>query len=928
MVLFGENLLTLQTPGWESQYIKYAELKVTIAKIKNATDEDAKAQLSTDFYTSLIKQVVKVNTFVQKQQQLAGVAFGKAGDAETLLAGAPLLQSESRSLSDAIAQTGDDAKVNKYLCALKDVSDTLTDIRHFVGTNVIAATKIVKKHDKNVPDELAKRSMVSDTICKQPFYVDSTLPQLASEVDVAIAKALAKLYTGKDLASTELLSAGAAGSGTDTDDGELGELRTLPSWLLKGADTDAKAPPEQVRFMDTYLTQWRFKKVETQDVEGETTGTAWNVDFTDDAKKWSEMDGKEKFTFASLTLFKIAFAIGCLYLFICSLSFLADGFRLVAGKSAGEVFGESEIFNNPVAGLMVGVLVTVLVQSSSTSTSIAITMVAADLLTVKQAIPIIMGANIGTSVTSTIVAIGQAADRDEFRRAFAAATVHDMFNFLTVALLLPLEAAFRLLYHIAKGIVGEEDRDSQEKPPDILKVITKPFTKWVVQIDKKIINKLAACKDDECKQKYTDLTFFKKPKDVCVPWTAAEIETEGTGFEMQNVTAMQDVLTNVTRNYHSYHGWYNATTEELVATSVTTLQTVYLEDECDEEALDKGGTHYIFEGFYPDDASADGDVGKGFVILAMALTILCLCLYGVVKVLRSILKGRVAVIMHKVVNEDFPDVKLANPCCPAIINSQTDEVSECALTVPMGWLSGYAAMGVGFAITIAVQSSSITTSALTPLVGVGVIKLERMYPTVLGANIGTTVTGLLAALAADGSKLKATLTVAVAHLFFNILGISIFYISDDVLGIFIGKGGLGMRNIPIEAARALGNITATYRWFPVAYIFVMFFTVPGIFTVLSIASTAAATIVFIVMLVIILSILVINWYQDNSPESLPVKLRTWDWLPSCCGLEWWDKTICGRLCGCVGRAKEPSTKDISAPTASELKKAVASGASA
>ena len=108
----------------------------------------------------------------------------------------------------------------------------------------------------------------------------------------------------------------------------------------------------------------------------------------------------------------------------------------------------------------------------------------------------------------------------------------------------------------------------------------------------------------------------------------------------------------------------------------------------------------------------------------------------------------------------------------------------------------------------------------------------------------------------------------------------------------------------------------------------MFFIVPGIFTVLSIASTAAATIVFIVMLVIVLSILVINWYQDNSPESLPVKLRTWDWLPSCCGLEWWDKTICGRLCGCVGRAKEPSTKDISAPTASELKKAVASGASA
>ena len=73
-----------------------------------------------------------------------------------------------------------------------------------------------------------------------------------------------------------------------------------------------------------------------------------------------------------------------------------------------------------------GVLVTVLVQSSSTSTSIIITMVAADLLTVEQAIPLIMGANIGTSVTSTIVALGHTAERSEFRRAFAAATVHDM----------------------------------------------------------------------------------------------------------------------------------------------------------------------------------------------------------------------------------------------------------------------------------------------------------------------------------------------------------------------------------------------------------------------------------------------------------------------------------------------------------------------
>lgn len=62
-------------------------------------------------------------------------------------------------------------------------------------------------------------------------------------------------------------------------------------------------------------------------------------------------------------------------------------------------------------------------------------------ITVKPAIPIVMGANIGTSVTNTFVSMAQSADRREFRRAFAGATVHDMFNWLTVLTILPLEWA-------------------------------------------------------------------------------------------------------------------------------------------------------------------------------------------------------------------------------------------------------------------------------------------------------------------------------------------------------------------------------------------------------------------------------------------------------------------------------------------------------
>lgn len=62
-----------------------------------------------------------------------------------------------------------------------------------------------------------------------------------------------------------------------------------------------------------------------------------------------------------------------------------------------------------------------------------------------MAIPIVMGANIGTSVTNTIVALGQIKDKNDFRRAFAGATVHDMFNWMSVIVLLPLEVVSGLL---------------------------------------------------------------------------------------------------------------------------------------------------------------------------------------------------------------------------------------------------------------------------------------------------------------------------------------------------------------------------------------------------------------------------------------------------------------------------------------------------
>ncbi|KAG7338153.1 Na+/phosphate symporter [Nitzschia inconspicua] len=122
-------------------------------------------------------------------------------------------------------------------------------------------------------------------------------------------------------------------------------------------------------------------------------------------------------------------------------------------------------------------------------------------------------------------------------------------------------------------------------------------------------------------------------------------------------------------------------------------------------------------------------------------------------------------------------------------------------------INGYLAMLIGCALTILVQSSSITTSTFTPLVGLGVIRLEQMYPLTLGANIGTTITALLAALLSTTEALQ----VALSHLFFNVSGIIVYYPIPL------------LRKVPLHAARQLGRATRIWRGFPIMYIIVMFF---------------------------------------------------------------------------------------------------------
>ena len=164
----------------------------------------------------------------------------------------------------------------------------------------------------------------------------------------------------------------------------------------------------------------------------------------------------------------VAFLI---YLLISAVGMIGSGFKGAAKGNATELFSFA---TNPFMGLVVGILATSLVQSSSTVTSIIVGLVAGG-LSIEMAIPMIMGANVGTTITNTIVALGHIRKRKSFRRAFAAATVHDFFNLMAVAIFLPFELAFGILEKtagfFASHLVGA---DMSIKGFNFIKPLTEP----------------------------------------------------------------------------------------------------------------------------------------------------------------------------------------------------------------------------------------------------------------------------------------------------------------------------------------------------------------------------------------------------------------------------------------------------------------------
>uniref|UniRef100_A0A8D1WSI4 Sodium-dependent phosphate transport protein 2A n=1 Tax=Sus scrofa TaxID=9823 RepID=A0A8D1WSI4_PIG len=356
----------------------------------------------------------------------------------------------------------------------------------------------------------------------------------------------------------------------------------------------------------------------------------------------------QKLRQAGSMLLKVPLMLAFLYLFVCSLDVLSSAFQLAGGKVAGDIFKDNAILSNPVAGLVVGILVTVLVQSSSTSTSIIVSMVSSGLLEVSSAIPIIMGSNIGTSVTNTIVALMQAGDRTDFRRAFAGATVHDCFNWLSVVVLLPLEAATGYLHYVTRLVVASFNIRGGRDTPDLLKIITEPFTKLIIQLDKSVITSIAT--GDESLRNHSLIRIWCHPDSMQI-FSPPFLQWRKETWRGQAPTPMPRAQANTS--------WMlgNATMEK-----------------CNHIFVDTG---------LP-------DLAVGLILLAGSLVLLCTCLILLVKMLNSLLKGQVAKVIQKVINTDFP--------------------------APFTWATGYFAMVVGAGMTFVVQSSSVFTSAITPLI--------------------------------------------------------------------------------------------------------------------------------------------------------------------------------------------------------------------
>jgi len=331
---------------------------------------------------------------------------------------------------------------------------------------------------------------------------------------------------------------------------------------------------------------------------------------------------------------------------------------VIAGDSAGSLFGAVD---NPIAGLMVGILATVLVQSSSTTTSIIISAAGAGVLPVQTGVPMIFGANIGTSVTNTIVSVGFVGDKEQYRRGFSNATVHDKFNYMNVLFWLPVETIsamrggkggplFELSLAIAKSFDACAERqisETCESWTGPLKKITEKVSKKIISVDKDVITDFAIgppgldlCKESLCSVEEGPFTCeamkFKRKKCTTEPLAEPDTICGNEYFDAEEGE-------NITVSSKAQAKFDYCIVESGVLTGVDEDIVAAAQRHYDDFEINKAG------------AFADGgasDAAAGWLGLVLSLVILLTCLVGLVKLLSYAVRGFAEVALKKALNMD------------------------------------------------------------------------------------------------------------------------------------------------------------------------------------------------------------------------------------------------------------------------------------
>lgn len=357
------------------------------------------------------------------------------------------------------------------------------------------------------------------------------------------------------------------------------------------------------------------------------------------------MKSIKRFYKQHITVFNIIKLLFFLYVFFFSLELMGASLKMFGKGLATNLI---QTTTNPLVGLFIGILATSLIQSSSSTTSIVVGLVSGGVLNVANAIPIIMGANIGTSVTNTFASLTQINRNIEFQRAFSAAIVHDYFNLLAVLAIFPLQYFTNFLGRMATLMGQEFQHIGGLKFLSPVKALTRPL-----------------------------VDIFKNWIEV--PW----------------------------------------------------------------------------------------------ILLIISLICLLLALSQMVKSLKVLI------------------VKKAEAWFDRYL-----------------FKTAFRALLVGLLLTVMVQSSSITTSLAIPMAGAGILTIVQIFPYTMGANIGTTVTAILAALVTGN---LAAIIVAFSHLLFNISGMIIWW---------------PLKFVPISLAQGFSRFSVRYKWIPIIYIFVVFILTP------------------------------------------------------------------------------------------------------